>query len=55
MREKYLSKMNTYENECLEMVENDFAEYIAKVEGVLNLQEDVLASYSAISYLDGME
>jgi len=53
VREKYLSRMNTYENECLEMVENDFSEYIEKVEGVLNLQEDVLASYSTISYLDG--
>ena len=55
MREKYICTMEKYENQCIENGDNDFAKHIENIEEVLNLEDDTLASYLAIAYLDGVQ
>lgn len=55
MRPKYTHTINTFENYCIEKGDVDFAEYIIDIEETLNIQDDMLASYLAMVYLDGIE
>lgn len=53
MREKYIHTMDSYESNCIEKGNIDFEKYIADIETILNLQDDMLAAYCAIAFIDG--
>ena len=55
MRPKYTHTINTFEDYCIEKGDVDFEAYIKDIEDTLNIQDDMLASYLAMVYLDGIE
>ncbi|MCI6630850.1 MAG: hypothetical protein MSH20_08625 [Lachnospiraceae bacterium] len=53
MREKYVKAMKVRAENSLQKGNVDFAVQIANIEIILDLEEDMLASYYAIAYIEG--
>lgn len=53
MREKYTNSMKKYTENAFHKVYDDFEIQIGDIESILDLEEDMLATYCAIAQLDG--
>ena len=53
MREKYTKTMNVHAEDSFRKGNIDFVEQITRIESILDLEEDMFASYCAIMFLEG--